>query len=284
MSSSHENDPKELQIFLSENTFIADNRDGRFDNAQQTVEFFAENAKYYLTDPLSQFKCMIFNLPIINDNPDFRNSLLTCINTNFTDEIKAIELPPEKKYLIAYNIVEDEFINKYLNIIKERFYEYLIKQQKKEDFDEIKQRLIEDAVMEEILEKEARQRFILPKVNFCEILEVSTNYAEILVPLYDVYNIIEKNISNIENCYKKYKDSKLEYVIYLYNEEQNGYEQKIYPINEEQKIDNCYYKIKIEGLMPNKNYLFLIGVKFVNSYSIPTTYKFTFITRAKNSE
>ena len=77
---------------------------------------------------------------------------------------------------------------------------------------------------------------------------------------------------------------KLEYVIYLYNEEQNGYDQKIYSINEEQKIDNCYYKIKIEGLAPNKNYLFLIGVKFVNSYSIPTTYKFNFITPPKNSE
>ena len=284
MSSSQENDPKELQIFLSENTFIADNRDGRFDNAQQTVEFFAENAKYYLTDPVSQFKCMIFNLPIINENSDFRNSILNYINTYFNTEIKALELPPEKKYLIVYKISENELISKYLNIISERFYEYLTKRKKKEDFDEIKQKLMEDAAMEEILEKEAKQRFILPKVNFCEILEVSTNYAEILVPLYEVYDIIEKNLLNIENCYEKYKDTKLEYIIYLFNEVKNCYDQKIYSIKDENKVDNYYYKIKIEKLLPNKNYLFLIGVKFAKNYSIPTTHKFNFITCPKNSE
>ena len=72
----------------------------------------------------------------------------------------------------------------------------------------------EEARIQEMKEKQKRQRFILPRISSCEISDVTENSAVIKVPIYDENEIINKNkyiiIIDID-CIEKYGRTKIEY-------------------------------------------------------------------------
>ena len=138
----------------------------------------------------------------------------------------------------------------------------------------------EEEKLAEIKEKQKRERFILPKINTCEISDISENSAIIKVPLYDEKEIINKNKYIITDCLEKYGKTEIEYAVYFYNIEKNNYDKKLFKKYKE-NIDGGKYTIKITDLKENQIYLFLLGIKFAENYSNPTSNKFYFITSPK---
>ena len=76
---------------------------------------------------------------------------------------------------------------------------------------------MENIALEELEEEERKQRFILPSINSCDIINVSENEVIINVPLFDENEILDKNKYIVKDCLDKYGNTQIEYVIYLYN-------------------------------------------------------------------
>ena len=276
---SIENYSKELRNYISSNTKLIT------DNSFQTKEQLAENISIleeYIEREMSfqEIKCLFFYLTYIIKDDNFRNQIISNINKKFSKKnIKAREMP-DIKYIFVYKTSDEEFLNQNINKIKQYFEDYFTHMKEAQENEKLKRKLEEEARLEAIKEKQKRERFILPTINTCEIIDVSENSVIIKVPLYEESEIINKNKYIITNCIEKYGKTELEYVVYFFNKEKGTYEKKIFKKIKENIEDNKYI-IKITELKENQIYLFLLGIKFAENYSNPTSNKFYFITSPK---
>ena len=271
---------KELRDFISlKSKFIND-------ESFQTKEEIISNPEIienFIERELSEneISCLFFYLSFLIQDQSLLNNIIENINKKFNEKnIKAREMP-DIHYLIVYKTSEEKFIEENINKIKNFFEDYLMQLKKAKEYEELKKKLEEEARIEEQKEKERRERFILPKINKFELIEIKENSVIITVPLYDEKEIINKNKNNITNCVEKYGKEKLEYVVYLYNNESLKYDKKIIEKKEENILKDYKYKLEITDLKPNCIYLFLLGIKFGKNYSNPTSNKFYFITSPK---
>ena len=271
---------KELRDFISlKSKFIND-------ESFQTKEEIISNPEIienFIERELSEneISCLFFYLSFLIQDQSLLNNIIENINKKFNEKnIKAREMP-DIHYLIVYKTSEEKFIEENINKIKNFFEDYLMQLKKAKEYEELKKKLEEEARIEEQKEKERRERFILPKINKFELIEIKENSVIITVPLYDEKEIINKNKYNITNCVEKYGKEKLEYVVYLYNNESLKYDKKIIEKKEENVLKDYKYKLEITDLKPNCIYLFLLGIKFGKNYSNPTSNKFYFITSPK---
>ena len=276
---SIENYSQELRNFIASNTkFI---NDKSFQNKEQ----LSENTKIiedYIEREMSfqEIKCLFFYLSYLIQDELFRQTIINNINKNFAEKnIKAREMP-DIHYIVVYKISEEEYLNQNINKIKQFFEDYLSQLKEAEKYEELKKKIEEEARLEEIREKEKRERFILPRINTCECIDITENSVIIKVPLYEEKEIINKNKYTITNCIERYGNTKIEYVVYLYDKDKKCYEKKIFQKKEEDIEDNKL-KLKITDLKENTIYLFLLGVKFAKNYLIVTSNKFYFITSPK---
>ena len=276
---SIENYSLELRNYISSSTkFI-------IDESFQTKEQLSQNQKIiedFIERELSfqEVKCLFFYLSYFIKDEPFRKTILLNINKNMTEKnIKAREMP-DIHYLVVYKSSEEEYLNQNINKIKQYFEDYLNQKKKAEEQEIINKKIEEEKKLAEIEEQRKRERFTLPSIKSCEIFDVSENSAIIKVPLYDEKEIIKKNKNKITDCLEKYGKTKIEYVVYLYNKEKNNYDKKIFQKNKE-NIDGGKYIIKITDLKENQLYLFLLGIKFAENYSNPTSNKFYLITSPK---
>ena len=272
---------EELRYFINTHTKFIN------DESFQTKEELIQNPEIiekYIEREMSfaEITCLFFYLTYLMEDNDFRNKIISNINTKFVEKkIKAREMP-EFHYLVVYKTSEEEFLNTNINKIKQYFEDYLSKLKEALEYEELKRKLEEEAKYEEIREQEKRQRFILPIVNTCEILDIDSNSITINVPLYDELEILNKNKYNILNCIEKYRNTELQYMVYIYNREKKQYDKNIISKKKENiDLNKSKYKIKVENLIPNEIYLFLLGVKFAENYSNPTSYKYYFMTSPK---
>ena len=277
---SIDNYSQELRNYISSKTkFIDDNSFHPKEQLEENtiiIEEYIEREMYY-----PEIKCLFFYLTYLIKDELFRNTIISNINKKFTEKnIKAREMP-DIHYLIVYKISEEDFLNQNINKIKQYFEDYLKRMKEAEEHEKLKKKLEEEAKLKEMKEKQKRERFILPKIKTCEIVEVSENSATIIVPLYDENEIIKKNKYSITNCIEKYSKTVLEYVVYFYNKEKNIYEKQIFKKTKENIIEKNKYKIKVTNLKEDEIYLFLLGIKFAENYSNPTSNKFYFITSPK---
>lgn len=276
---SIENYSEELRNFIISSTkFITDDSFQKKEELAQNptiIEDYIEREMYF-----QEIKCLFFYLSYLIEDDLFRSSIMSNINKRFeTHNIKAKEMP-EYHYLVVYKISEEEYLNQNLNKIKQYFEDYLSKLKEALEYEEIKRKLEEEARLEEIREQEKNERFILPIINTCEIINIDDNSITINVPLYDEIEIINKNKYAIRNCIEKYSKTKIQYVVYLYNREKEEYDKNIISKNKDDiDFKKNKYKIKIGNLKPNQIYLFLLGVKFAENYSNPTSYKYYFMTQ-----
>ena len=276
---SIENYSQELRNFITNNTKFIN------DQSFQTKEQLSENTKIiedYIEREMSfdEIKCLFFYLTYLIQDDLFRNTIIANINKNFAEKnIKAREMP-DIHYIVVFKISEEEFLNQNINRIKQYFEDYLAKVKEAEDYEKIRRKMEEEAKLKEKEEKQKRERFILPKINTCETSQITENSVVIKVPLYDEKEIINKNKYNITNCIERFGKTKLEYVVYFYDRDKNCYNKKIFPKKEENIEDNKF-KIKINNLNENTIYLFLLGIKFAENFSNPTSNKFYFITYPK---
>ena len=270
---------KELRNYISCNTKLIT------DSSFQTKEQLAENNSIiedYIEREMSfqEIKCLFFYLTYLIKDETFRNKIISNINQKFSEKhIKAKEMP-DIKYIFVYKIDDEEFLNQNINKIKQYFEDYFKHVKEAEENEKLRRKLEEEARLREIKEKQKRERFILPKINTCEIIDISENSATIKVPLYEESEILNKNKYIITNCMEKYGKTELEYVVYFYDKEKGSYEKKIFKKVKENIEDNKY-KIQITDLKDDQIYLFLLGIKFAENYSNPTSNKFYFITSPK---
>ena len=227
-------------------------------------------------------KCLILYLTDLTTNDHLKNDLLEDINNKYKNSKIKIKELKEINFILIYDISEEKFIDENIEELKEYFEDYLSQLKESLEYEEIKKKLIEEIELQELEEQERRQKFILPKINKCEIIDISENEIIINVPLFEENEILEKNKDVIKDCIKIYKNTKIEYIVYLYNQDKKNYDKYLYPkikenINEERKE----YKIKISNLKSDKIYMFLLGVKFGKNYSIPNFNKFYFMTPSK---
>ena len=167
----------------------------------------------------SPTKCIILYLTDLIKNDPLRKELLDTINEKSTkNNIKAQDIP-ETKFVLIYNITEDKFISENIDKLKEYFEDYLSQLKESMEYEEIKKKFIEGIALEEIEEQEMRKKVILPKINSCEITSVSENDVIINLPLFEENEILEKNKNIIKDNLKKYQKIKIEYILYLYNED-----------------------------------------------------------------
>ena len=228
--------------------------------------------------------CIIFYLKDLTENDSLRKELLDKIYNKYTNNNIIAKEIPEINFILVYNISEEKFIKNNLDKLQEYFDDYLSQLKENEEYEELKKKIMEDEALEEIEEQERRQRFILPVINSCEIKDVSENEVIINVPLIEENEILDKNKLIIKDCLKKYSGTKIEYIIYLYYQEKNSFEKYIFPTIKENIIEEKrQYIIKISNLIPDKIYMFLIGIKFAKNYSLPTFNKFYFMTQSKKN-
>ena len=276
---SVENYSLDLRNYISSSTkFINDKSFQTKDQLSKNpiiIEDFIEREMSF-----QEVKCLFFYLSYFIEDESFRSTIISNINKKFSGKnIKAREMP-EIHYLVVYKNTEEEYLNQNINKIKQYFEDYLKRIKEAEEFQKMQKKLEEEEKLAEIKEKQKRERFILPKINTCEISDITENSAIIKVPLYDEEEIMSKNKYNITDCIEKYGKTKIEYVVYFYNKEKNNYDKKIFNKNKE-NIDGGKYIIKITDLKENQLYLFLLGIKFAENYSNPTSTKFYFITSPK---
>ena len=270
---------QELRNFITNNTKFIN------DQSFQTKEQLSENTKIiedYIEREMSfdEIKCLFFYLTYLIQDDLFRNTIIANINKNFAEKnIKAREMP-DIHYIVVFKVSEEEFLNQNINRIKQYFEDYLSKVKEAEEYEKIKRKMEEEAKLKEKKEKEKRERFILPKINTCETTEITEHSVVIRVPLYDEEEIINKNKYNITNCIERFGKTQIEYVVYFYDRDKNCYDKKIFPKKAE-NIEKNKFKIKINNLKENTIYLFLLGVKFGQNFSNPTSHKFYFITCPK---
>ncbi len=276
---SVENYSQELRNYIANNTKFIN------DQSFQTKDQLAENTKIiedYIEREMSfqEIKCLFFYLSYLTKDDIFRNTIISNINKNFAEKnIKAREMP-DIHYLVVFKISEEEYLNQNIKKIKQYFEDYLAQVKEAEEYEKLKRKMEEEARIQEMKEKQKRQRFVLPRISSCEISDVTENSAVIKVPIYDENEIINKNKYIIIDCIEKYGKTKIEYVVYFYNNEKNIYEKKIFQKLKE-NIEGNKYKIKLTNLKENQIYLILLGIKFAENYSNPTSNKFYFITSPK---
>ena len=169
-----ENYSKELRTYISTNTKFIN------DASFQTKEQLSENPSIiedYIERELSteQTHCLFFYLTYLIQDSNFLNQLIENINKKFCEKnIKAREMP-DIHYLIVYKTSEEKFIEENINKIKNFFEDYLMQLKKAKEYEELKKKLEEEARIEEQKEKERRERFILPKINKFELIEIKEN-------------------------------------------------------------------------------------------------------------
>ena len=274
---SIDNYSKELRDYISSNTKFIN------DDSFQTKEQLIENPiiiEEFIERELSseETSCLFFYLSYFIQDESFLNTIIENINKRFLEKnIKAKEMP-DIHYLIVFKISDEKFLNENINKIKNYFEDYLKQAKEAEELAKKRKKLEEEEKIKAQKEKEKRERFILPKINNYELDELKDNSVIIRVPLYNEKEIINKNRNNITNCVQKYSNEKIEYVVYLYNEKTLSYDKRIFEKKEENIIGNNKYRLEIKDLKPNCIYLFLLGIKFGNNYSNPTSNKFYFIT------
>ena len=281
---SIEDYPEELRNFIVSNTkFIND------ENFQNKSEYLQNPSiiELYIDREMSfdEIKCIFFYISYIIEDNDLRATIISNLNKKFhPQKIQAKEMP-EIKYIVVYKTAEEEYLNKNIYKIQHYFEDYLSKLKEALEYEELKKKLEEEARLEEIRQQEKNERFILPVINTCEIIDIKENSITIKVPLYDELEIINKNKYSVRNCIEKYKSREIQYVVYLFNNEKKIYEKNIIKKNKENiDYNKNKYKIKIENLRPNRIYLFLLGVKFVENYSNPTSHKFYFMTSSEQKD
>ena len=263
---SIENYSEELRNFIVSNTkFITDDSFQKKDELAQNptiIEDYIEREMDF-----QETKCLFFYISYLIEDDSFRSLIMSNINKKFNERnIKAIEMP-EYHYLVAYKISEEEYLIQNLRKIKQYFEDYLSKLKEALEYEEIKRKLEEEARLEEIREQERNERFILPIINTCEIIDINDNSITINVPLYDELEIINKNKYTIRNCIEKYSKKEIQYVVYLYNREKEEYDKYIISKNKDDiDFKKNKYKIKIGNLKLNQIYLFLLGVKFAENF------------------
>ena len=275
---------EELLNFISKKSkFINDNNFEQIKlkaNTKDTsiisiIENFIENEFIFP----SEKTCLIIYLKELTENKSLREELLDNINKKFIkNSIKSKEIK-DINFLLVYYLSEENWINENYENLKEYFEDYLSQLQEAEEYEEIKKNILKEIALEEKEEQERRLKLILPKINKCEIVDITENEIIINVPLFEENEILSKNIYKIKNSLKNYINIKIEYVIYLYNEENKCYDEYVYPkLKENIKEKKGKYQIKISHLKPDKLYMFLIGIKFNKNYSNPTFNKFNFMT------
>ena len=280
--------PEELKNFLYDKTrFINDNNieQIKIKNSIKDTSIISIIEKFIEIEiaSTSPKNCIIFYLEELTQNDSLRKELLENINNKFIkNNIKAKEIS-EINFVLIYNISEENFINDNYDKLKEYFEDYLSQIKESLEFEEIKRKIMENIALEELEEEERKQRFILPSINSCDIINVSENEVIINVPLFDENEILDKNKYIVKDCLDKYGNTQIEYVIYLYNREKTNYDKFIYPKKKE-NIDEVKrkYKIKISNIKSGEIYMFLLGIKFAKNYSIATFNKFYFMTLSKN--
>ena len=277
---SIENYSEELRNYISLNTkFI---NDEKFQSKEEIIKNPVIIEEYIEREmSFEEIKCIFFYLSYLIEDELLRKTIISNINKKFEDQnIKSREMP-EINYIIVYKLSEEEFLNENINKIKEFFEDYLSQLKEALEYEEIKKKMEEEAKLEEIREQERNERFILPKINKFHIIEINNNFITISVPLYEESEIINKNKYIIRNCLERYGKTELEYVIYFFNQEKNFYDKIIFEKKKENIIEKNKYKLTVKNLESNKIYLFLLGVKFGENYSNPTSSKFYFMTPPK---
>ena len=176
---SIQNYSEELRNFISSNSIFIN------DESFQTREELKENPEIiedYIEKELSSEKisCLFFYLSYLIQDQTFLNEIIERINKKFFDKkIKAKEMP-DIHYLIVYKISEEKFLEENLNKIKNFFEDYLKQLKQAEELEKEKKRLEEEQRIKEQKEKEKRERFILPKINNFELLELKESHVNII--------------------------------------------------------------------------------------------------------
>ena len=224
-----ENYSEELKNFLYDKTrFINDNNieQIKIKNSIKDTSIISIIEKFIEIEiaSTSPKNCIIFYLEELTQNDSLRKELLENINNKFIkNNIKAKEIS-EINFVLIYNISDENFINDNYDKLKEYFEDYLSQIKESLEFEEIKRKIMENIALEELEEEERKQRFILPSINSCDIINVSENEVIINVPLFDENEILDKNKYIVKDCLDKYGNTQIEYVIYLYNREKTNYD------------------------------------------------------------
>ena len=272
---------EELRNFINSHTkFI---NDDCFQKKEELVENSAIIEEYIEREmSFPEIKCLFFYLSYIIQDSSFRNLLISNINKKFVEKNIIAKEMPDINYIYVYKTSEEEYLNQNINKIKQFFEDYLSQLKEALEYEEIKRKVEEEARLEEIREQEKRERFILPIINTCDIINITNNSITINVPLYDEKEIINKNKYVIRNCIERYSKNEIQYVVYFYNRENKKYDKKIISKKKEDiDFKNSKYKIKIDNLKQEEIYLFLLGIKFGENYSNPISHKFYFMTPPK---
>ena len=172
--------PEELKNFLYDKTrFINDNNieQIKIKNSIKDTSIISIIEKFIEIEiaSTSPKNCIIFYLEEFTQNDSLRKELLENINNKFIkNNIKAKEIS-EINFVLIYNISEENFINDNYDKLKEYFEDYLSQIKESLEFEEIKRKIMENIALEELEEEERKQRFILPSINSCDIINVSEN-------------------------------------------------------------------------------------------------------------
>ena len=224
-------------------------------------------------------KCLILYLSELSKNASLKKELLEIINNKYRKEGLKIKEIAEINFILIYNISHEEFINNNYDKLTEYFEDYLSQLNEFKEYEQIKNKIMDNILIEEIEDQKRKQKLILPRINNCEIINITYNEIMLNVPLFDEDEILEKNKYNIKDCFNNYKDTKIEYVLYLFNQEKKCYDKFIFEKNKEKvNFKEKKFEIKISNLKPNKIYMFLLGIKFDQIFSNPTFNKYYFIT------
>ena len=200
-------------------------------------------------------KCLILYLSELSKNASLKKELLEIINNKYRKEGLKIKEIAEINFILIYNISHEEFINNNYDKLTEYFEDYLSQLNEFKEYEQIKNKIMDNILIEEIEDQKRKQKLILPRINNCEIINITYNEIMLNVPLFDEDEILEKNKYNIKDCFNNYKDTKIEYVLYLFNQEKKCYDKFIFEKNKEKvnfKEKKFEIKISIYVFIRNK--------------------------------
>ena len=162
---------EELRYFIVSNTkFINDDNFPKKEELLQNLSII----EHYIDREMSfqEIKCLFFYVSYINEDNNLRATIISNLNKKFLcQNIKSKEMPGIN-YIVVYKISEEEFLNNNIYKIEQYFEDYLSKLKEALEYEELKRKLEEEARLEEIREQERNERFILPVINTCDIINI----------------------------------------------------------------------------------------------------------------
>ena len=253
------------EMFITEEVFLSDDFTAYIKTIIEEV-FEKMNKKF-----------CILQAEYLENNGDRRKAIYTYLEENYNEYTGFAS--DKKKYLILCKKVDEtEIKEKAPEMVKcsDIYMERMMIN--KLDYLKEKEELRGDIEKDQI-EQELREKIIqLPKITKCTISNITDSSADISIDEIKQDIILSKNSITELKFKRKYKDTKVEYIIFFYNSTTGQYDE----INN-YEIKNNKAIFKVEHLQSKQYYTFKISIKFDRFLSQPET-NFYFYTKASSSK